>query len=144
MKRRSSTSAPPEYVFFTDRDLGRRIIPTILREAGINVERHDDHFSESTPDEEWLPIVGSRGWIALTHNSRIRYTPLQVETLMRARVRCFVLVGHAPHSELASNFVACLPKVLRFLGKHADPFLAKVYRSPRRVEMWLSYNDWST
>lgn len=30
-------------VFFTDRDLGKRF-PDILREAGLTVQRHVDHF----------------------------------------------------------------------------------------------------
>lgn len=117
-------------------------MPGILRQAGVSVECHDDHFSQTTADEEWLEVVGARGWIALTHNSRIRYTPLQTETLMRAGVRAFVLVGSVPHYELAENFVNCLEKVYLFLSQHPDPFLAKIYRHPKRVEMWLSYEDW--
>ena len=59
-------------VFFTDRDLGKDF-PRILREADLTVERHDDHFRSDTPDEEWLTEVGRRGWIAITHDKRIRY-----------------------------------------------------------------------
>ncbi|MGH9423743.1 MAG: hypothetical protein ACRD3J_27460 [Thermoanaerobaculia bacterium] len=61
-------------VFFTDRDLGTRF-PEILRAAGLLVERHADHFAPDTPDEEWLEAIGRRGWVALTHDMRIRYKP---------------------------------------------------------------------
>ncbi|MGH9203417.1 MAG: hypothetical protein ACRD2A_19515 [Vicinamibacterales bacterium] len=61
-------------VFFTDRDLGKRF-PEILAAAGLKVERHADYFSPATPDEEWLQRVGERGWIAVTHDRRIRYKP---------------------------------------------------------------------
>ena len=37
-------------VFFTDRDLGKRF-PAILRDAGLTVERHADHFAHDCPDE---------------------------------------------------------------------------------------------
>jgi len=87
-------------------------------------------------------VAGRHRWIALTHNLRIRYTPLQVETLMRSGVRCFVLVGHAPHRELAENFVACLNSVQRFLARHREPFLAKIYRGRSKVAMWLPYALW--
>lgn len=60
--------------FFTDRDLGK-MFPAILREAGILVERHADHFDQNEKDEVWLAEVGRRGWVALTHNLRIRYQP---------------------------------------------------------------------
>jgi hypothetical protein len=62
------------FVYFTDRDLGKRF-PEILAAAGLNVERHGDHFAPDTPDEVWLEKVGKRGWIALTHDRRIRYKP---------------------------------------------------------------------
>ena len=60
MKRRSSTKQQPEYVFFTDRDLGH-IVRDALAQGGVPVERHDSHFSQNTSDAEWLRAVGARG-----------------------------------------------------------------------------------
>ena len=40
-------------IFFADRDLGS-LFPQILSDAGIHVERHDDHFPNNTPDDIWL------------------------------------------------------------------------------------------
>ena len=68
-------------VYFTDRDLGKQF-PQILSAAGLKVERHADHFVHDAPDEEWLATVGAKGWIALTHNSRIRYTPNEKEAVI--------------------------------------------------------------
>ena len=48
-------SAPPEVIFFTDRDLDR-LIPLTMREAGVAVEMHDDHFAELAQDVEWIPL----------------------------------------------------------------------------------------
>jgi hypothetical protein len=74
-------------VFFTDRDLGNRF-PQILRDAGLAVERHADHFPHDASDETWLAEVGARDWVALTHNSRIRYTPNEKNAVMAHGVRC--------------------------------------------------------
>jgi PIN like domain len=49
-------------VYFTDRDLGKRF-PEILREGGLAVERHADHFDDKTPDEDWLEEIADRWWI---------------------------------------------------------------------------------
>lgn len=146
MKKQSSTKRPPEFTFFTDRDLGNTV-PDILRGAGLPVEKHDDHFGPRTPDTEWLRVVGLNDWVALTHNKRIRYNLLEQTTVMRARVRLLVLVGNASHRELAMNFVQTVDKVLRFLGEHHPPFIARVYRPtpvalvsqgvPGRVELWV-------
>lgn len=136
------------FVYFTDRDLGLRF-PEILRSAGLTVERHGDHFAPDTPDEAWLAEIGARGWIALTHDRRIRYKPNELDAVMRHRVALLVIIGAAPYPDLARDFVATLPRIERFLGRHAPPFIAKVYRpSPAevarrgiargRIELWYS------
>jgi hypothetical protein len=133
-------------VYFTDRDLGKRF-PEILKSAGFTVEQHQDHFAPDTPDEVWLAAVGRRGWIALTHDRRIRYKPNERDAVMRHGVALLVIVGAAPLPELARAFVATAPAVERFLARHKPPFIAKVYRpspadmSRRRdptghVELW--------
>ncbi len=131
-------------VFFTDRDLGRKFAQ-ILREAGLTVERHADHFAPDCPDEEWLQGVGERGWVAITHDRRIRYKPNELAAVIRHRVPLLVVVGRAPYPELAAAFVSALPAIDSFLDSHEAPFIAKVYRPspserrrnrPGQVELW--------
>jgi hypothetical protein len=114
-------------VFFTDRDLGKRF-PEILSSAGLSVKRHDDLFPPDCPDEQWLAQIGQSGWIAITRNARIRYIPNERDAIIRHRVSLLVVVGKAPLKELAENFVATLPRISEFLGKHKAPLIAKVYR----------------
>ena len=139
-------------IFFTDRDLGA-IFPQILSHKGLHVERHDDHFTDSTPDDVWLPAVGRKGWLAISKDKRIRYRQNELNAVMRAGVGLFLVVGRAHQSTLADNFVACIPKIERFLKKNNPPFVAKVYQPPPeqkrrgsrktgRVELWLSYEEW--
>ncbi|MGI9179024.1 MAG: hypothetical protein ACR2H9_00720 [Longimicrobiaceae bacterium] len=135
------------FTFFTDRDLGRKF-PAILRAAGLAVERHDDHFAPTTPDEEWITSVAARGWIALSHNERIRYTPNERDAVLRGRLGLLLVVGKAPFPELAANFVRSYDRIASFLDRHRPPFIAKVYRAspkelalnpdaPGRVELWF-------
>lgn len=35
--------------YFIDRDLGRYVFANVLKEAGLRVEVHDEHFSPDTP-----------------------------------------------------------------------------------------------
>jgi hypothetical protein len=114
-------------VFFTDRDLGKQF-GAILRAGGLTVERHADHFAPDTPDRTWLAEVGRRGWIALTHDSRIRYKPTERDAVIRHGVALLVIVGKAPFAELAKAFMMTLPRIERFLAAHDPPFIAKVYR----------------
>jgi len=116
------------FVFFTDRDLGKRF-PEILTAAGLAVKRHDDLFPPNCPDEEWLARVGRAGWIAITHNARIRYMPNERDAVIRHGVSLLVVVGKAPLKDLAESFIATLPRIEAFLEKHRAPVIAKVYRA---------------
>jgi hypothetical protein len=134
------------FVFFTDRDLGLEF-PKILASTGLTVERHRDHFEPACPDEVWLEAIGRRGWVALTHNSRIRYTPNELKAVSRHGVPLLVIVGKTTFPELAHSFVATRSRVEAFLTRTHPPFIAKVYRAspselaanpaaPGRVELW--------
>nr|WP_277346375.1 hypothetical protein [Solimonas marina] len=133
-------------VFFTDRNLGKKF-PDILRAAGLTVERHADHFAHDCPDEDWLKDIGKKGWIAVTHDGRIRYKPNELAAVMQHRVALLVVIGAAPYPQLAQAFVATAPRILSFIGRHRPPYIAKVYRpaadvaennpaAPGRIELW--------
>lgn len=133
-------------VFFTDRDLGKKF-PAILCEGGLTVERHADHFAADCPDEDWLRQVGRKGWIAVTHDQRIRYKPNERAAVMDSKVALPVVIGQAPYPELAQAFVATYPRIESFIQRHEAPYIAEVYRPPPsdpdrgpggsgRVELW--------
>ena len=132
--------------FFTDRDLGRQF-PNILQEAGLSIVRHSELFAPDTADEKWLERAGAEGWIAVTHDRRIRYKPNELDAVIRHGVGLLVVIGDAAFPVLAANFVATRLKIESFVGSQARPFIAKVYRPPPadvarkpstagRVELW--------
>jgi hypothetical protein len=98
-------------VFFVDRSLGRKIIPGALRQAGEEVRVHDDYFQQDAKDEVWLADVGKRGWIVLTKDKNIRYRPVELQALLLAKVRAFVLTArgdltgevHGPSTDMGSS-----------------------------------------
>jgi len=108
------------FAYFTDRDLGKKF-PEILKAGGLSVERHADHFPPNAHDEVWLKEIGSRGWIALTHDRRIRYKPNERDAVMRHGVALLVIVGTVPFPDLARAFVTSLPRIEQFLGQHRPP-----------------------
>lgn len=134
-------------VYFTDRDLGKQF-PRILADAGIVVERHGDLFQPEGSDEQWLEHCGMNGRIAISHNSRIRYVPNELEAVKHFKVPLLILVGQATTAQLAHNFVQTLQRIEDFLDHHSPPFIAKVYRptpaevvksstAAGRVEIWF-------
>lgn len=121
-------------VFFTDRDLGKQF-PGILLGAGLRVERFVDHFPDACPDEVWLREIGKRGWVAITHDGRIRYKPNELAAVVAHRVGLLLVIGKAPFAELARTFVATRAQIQRFLSENKPPFIAKVHRpSPAKLK----------
>lgn len=125
----SSKSKPPKPpVFFLDRLLGKKVIPAALRQAGVEVHIHDDHFPVNARDQDWLPVVGERGWIVLTKDQRIRYRELELAAVRMARVGLFTLTAKA------------LPGIRHFVARNSTPFIAKITRSAS-VSMWIGRQE---
>ena len=134
-------------VYFTDRDLGKSF-PRLLLDAGVPVERHGEHFPADCPDEVWLAEVGKRGWVALTHDTRIRYKPNEKGAVIRNSVRLIDIVGKASLRDLATSFIASRSRIELFLKDASGPLIAKLYRAspgelaqdphaPGRIERWF-------
>jgi hypothetical protein len=122
-------------VFFIDRTAGKKIaVP--LREAGLTVELHDDHFTQDAPDEEWLTEVGSRRWYVITRDERIRYRYLEAAAALNARVGMFVIVSkNLTGPQTAEVVLKALGRIRRFVSSHRRPFLAVIYRDGRLAKL---------
>lgn len=127
----SKSGQPKKLVLFLDRNLGRNIIPDILRKSSsIIVEIHDDHFPPDARDEDILEAMGKRGWIFLTKDKRIRYNaPAQI-AIEKAQVKMFYLStrGDLQGKEIAEIIVKALPGVIKYCEKNKPPFIAKIMR----------------
>jgi hypothetical protein len=139
--------------YFTDRDIGGKIFPHILREAGIIVHVHQEHFAQDAPDTVWLPEVAERGWVILSSDKSIKLRPLEKAAVMESGAALFFVVGgNVVAAELARNFVNTRKQVERFIARHSRPFIAKILRpnpatdivlgKPGKVEMVLTLAQW--
>ena len=129
-------NGPHELTFFTDGDLGHRFAQLLL-DAGVRVERHDDHFQPTTPDDEWIAAVARRGWISLTRDTRIRYSPLALSVLKQSKARLFVLVGKLMTTDAAGMFLKWRTRIERLAETESAPFIAKVRRDG--VKVWVRF-----
>lgn len=138
-KKRSGTNAKaerrrPSFVFFLDRCTNSRTLVAALMAAGAVVERHSDHFPDDIPDEGWLQVVGSKGWLVLTNDKRIRHRRIECQALLAAGVRTFVLTtGNLTSASAAEIWVRQLPKIERLAISTPAPFIAHVNRASVRI-----------
>ena len=132
-KKRSdanSKSQPDKLVLFLDRNLGKHIIAEALRSAGHPVEIHDEHLPVDAPDEDWLRLISSRGWVGVTRDKRIRYRTAEIDAIKEYGARVLVIrAKHQTGSELAEILVKYHSRIQRFVAREKAPFIAGINRS---------------
>jgi hypothetical protein len=126
-----SPSPPEEFVLYLDENLcNSGAIQDTLTRLGVRFERHLAHFPPGTPDETWLPLVGSSGWVLLTADKRIRYNFLEKRALEEHSVREFVFAsGNMSGEDMAAALELALPKIRRLSRKLKPPFVAAITRT---------------
>jgi hypothetical protein len=131
---------PPErlVIYLDENHCNNRHILAVLRTAEIAVERHLDHFSRGTPDEDWLPLVGKNGWILLTTDKRIRYRANEREAVVRHKVRMFYFSKNDISGEqMGAALRKAIPEIKRLYDKVEPPFFAAITRNG---EVYLKTN----
>jgi hypothetical protein len=115
--------------FFLDYQIGQYTVAKMLRTAGRRVEVHLDHFPGNTPDQEWIPEVGRRGWVLITKDQHIHRNPLERAAYAAAKLRGFVVTGKdMSGDELGDLLVSCLDGMVRRTAKHTGPLLFTISR----------------
>lgn len=128
-RRRVTQPTREDLVFFIDRSVGKHSVAGPLRSAGLQVEIHDDHFPPDAKDQDWLPIVGKRGWIVITCDARIRYRRLELTAALNAGVGMFVIVSkNLTGPQIADILLASSKRIRRFILHNPKPFVARIYR----------------
>lgn len=114
-------------VFFIDRCLQCITIVEKLRQAGITIEIHRDHFSDDAQDVDWIPKVGENGWVVLTKDSKISKSTIERNAVARTGVKMFTLnSANLTGEEMSEIFVKAIVKMQRIVQENPAPFIAKI------------------
>lgn len=131
-KKRSGANSkpPPEPTLFLDRNLGRHIIAKRLRDNEMAVEVHDDHLPPDAPDEDWIALVGRKGWVAVTKAKNVRYRETELEAIRKHSARVVVIrMKNATGSDIADVLVKGRCRIARFTAKTPAPYVAGIQKS---------------
>jgi hypothetical protein len=126
-----SKSPLEPFSFFLDRNFGRFKVANALRESGLLVEVHYDHFPDADTgeldDRYWIREVTSRGWVILTRNGAIRRNPLERAEFIEARARVFnIRNANANAEEIRRCIELASRKMATILRTHRGPFIAGI------------------
>jgi hypothetical protein len=94
----TKSSAPPRF-FVDETDLALGIALAAARSDVV----HPGHTKlpevpRQTPDELWLPVIGSKGLVVFTRDQKIRRRPIERRAWHHHGVRGFVLTGKTSQS----------------------------------------------
>ncbi len=100
-----------------------KTVASALVEAGASIGHHGDHFEQSTPDTDWLTVVGET-WVGGTNQGKaISKKQLELMAIARAEVKIFTLVfGNLTRRRMAELFVDVLEKLKKFARCNQAPF----------------------
>jgi predicted nuclease of predicted toxin-antitoxin system len=131
----------PPITFFIDRCLGSKKVADALRQAGLTVEIHEDHFAPDALDVDWLTEVGAWQWVVLTKDANISRRTLEKMAVARAGIKLFILASQNIASpEMINILVQAIEPMKNLVYNHPAPFIAKIYRN-HQVELWRSYEE---
>jgi hypothetical protein len=116
---------------FLDRNLGRIQVPTLLRAAGLRLTTLAEYYGvpldEAVSDQQWLTDATREGWVALMKDTRIRYVPVERETVKAAGARCFCLTsGNLSARAMAGRFIDNVAAIARAC-EDPGPFIYAVH-----------------
>lgn len=106
---------------------------------GLNVERHDDHFDQRTPDLEWINFCGEKGWVVVSSDLRIKKNPLEKQAILSAKVAAFFFTSASiSSSKQIEAFSSGLTRIAALVLFQKRPFIARI--SPDgSLELWINY-----
>ena len=117
-------------IYLDENHCNNRSILAVLKNAGIEVHRHLDHFSRGTPDQDWLPLVGEKGWILLTTDKRIRFRANEKQAVIRHNIRMFYFSKNdMSGSQMGSCLEKALPEIQNLCARVEPPFFAAITRN---------------
>ena len=126
---------------FTDRCLGKKV-PEKLRRSGLDIKTISEYYgeprSQKLKDEEWLKMVGEKGWISFTKDRDIARNYRNKLTVVEYKVKCFCIVSKNLKSEAEANrFLDNLDSIRKASLKDGPMFYVITESSFRKVDLGL-------
>lgn len=118
--------------FFVDEDLDSPSFVSPLQAAGLTVVRHREQFQKGAPDTVWIPSVTEQGLIILTKNTKMLFTPIEVQAIRVTAARVLFLHGSkvSRHPDLGALLVRSQPRIAKFFETDVLPRVGVLKRQP--------------
>lgn len=112
--------------FFIDNNLSQQLA-TGMRGFGEDVIHLREKFAPDANDPEWLQFVGSRGYLLVTRDERVRWRPAEQRALRTYKVGAFFLGGKArSRCELIQQLVRNWLRMKELANRTEPPYAFRI------------------
>ena len=115
--------------FYFDRNFGTRL-PKALAwvKPPVKIEWHQNQrFPQEMPDDEWLEIVGKRGWVVFSHDRKFHSEATEIAAIQQHSVGCFYLPGASESTwRKLSIFVRAFGRIFEITKSQSPPYVYDV------------------
>lgn len=142
----SSWATPPE--FYLDENVAGKAARRFVADLGYKVHSPASVFGraaldEGLNDDQWLPVVGARGWAVIGRDQRIFEWEDELRAYLDARVHMFLLPGEVTReqiiellninmAEMCTLALARKPNVYWLTRHGVEPYERRIKRRQRR------------
>lgn len=125
-----------QLTFYFDRNFGRHF-PEALNKLRppVRVKWHQEQkFPTNFDDDEWLKIVGQRGWIVFSQDRRFHKNELELAAIKQFKIGCFYFPCASDKRWVSANlFVRRFDRLCYLAESEKKPFIYRMYANRR---MW--------
>ena len=116
-------------MIFFDRSIPKSVAEA-LKLVRSDVRWLEDEFRHDVRDANWLQEIGSRGWLVIGRDRRIRYRPAEKQAIIDHRVGYFCITQDANPTrwEYLRLIVTTLDAMERLFATIERPFIYGVYK----------------
>ena len=117
-------------MIFVDRSIPRAVAQA-LKQVRNDVVWLEDCLPHNATDAQWLALVGSSGWLAITRDKKIRQRPGELNALLASGVGCFILAQrqNLTRWDYLKLIASTLDEMEELFRITARPFIFGVYKT---------------
>jgi len=127
-------------ILFFDRSMGTSIPKALaLLKPPVEVVYHEQRFRPDEEDDQWLPEVGSWGWVVIGHDYKYHRMPNELAALKQYQVGCFYLWGaEAKKWDTMRLFARAFDRIVDAAEITPRPFVYRVEKGGRLIPVQLA------
>ena len=121
-----------DLTLYFDRNFGTRL-PKALNfvKPPVTIEWHQNQrFPQEMIDDEWLEIVGKKGWLVFSHDRKFHSEATETAAVKQHGIGCFYLpCANEPTWAKLSVFVRTFSRMMKLAESENRPFVFDVLKT---------------